>query len=99
MTAPLYSFYKALQACRVAGELSRAWGVPVVPIFWNHADDHDVAEVHHAYLLNRNYELQKLVLSGMSSGRQPISRFLATSWSRIAVVRTNQDSVAYWSNG
>lgn len=74
--APLYSLYKALQACRLAHELSGEWGTPVVPIFWNHADDHDVAEVHHAYQLNRNLDLQKIGLAGMSSGRQPISRLV-----------------------
>jgi len=53
---PLYTLYKAMQACRLASELSREWGVPVVPVFWNHADDHDLAEVQHAHLVNRNLE-------------------------------------------
>ena len=74
LCSPLYSLYKALQTCRLAGELSASWGTPVVPVFWNHADDHDVAEVHHAWLLNRNLDLQKVRLAGMSSGRRPISR-------------------------
>jgi len=72
LASPLYSLYKALQACRIATELARSWGAPVVPIFWNHADDHDVAEVHHAWLLNRNNDLQKVGLAGMGSGRVPI---------------------------
>jgi len=72
LASPLYSLYKALQACRLATELARSWGVPVVPVFWNHADDHDVAEVHHAWLLNRNHDLQRVALPGMSSGRQPL---------------------------
>jgi hypothetical protein len=72
LASPLYSLYKALQACRLATELAGRWGVPVVPIFWNHADDHDVAEVHHAWQLNRNNDLQKVVLPAMASGRTPI---------------------------
>jgi len=72
LMSPLYSLYKALQACRLAHELSNAWGSPVVPLFWNHADDHDVAEVHHSFLLNRNLDLQKVGLAGMSSGKIPI---------------------------
>lgn len=72
LASPLYSLYKAIQACRIATELSRKWGSPVVPIFWNHADDHDIAEVHHAWLLNRNNDLQKVGLAGMGSGRVPI---------------------------
>lgn len=76
LAAPLYNLYKALHACRLAGELAREWGVPVVPVFWNHADDHDVAEVHHAWVLNRNLDLQKVGLAGISSGRLPISRLV-----------------------
>jgi bacillithiol biosynthesis cysteine-adding enzyme BshC len=76
LCAPLYSLYKALQACRLAHELSSAWGVPVVPIFWNHADDHDVAEVHHTWVQNRNLDLAKVGLAGFSSGRQPLSRLV-----------------------
>lgn len=76
LCAPLYSLYKALQACRLAHELSGSWGTPVVPLFWNHADDHDVAEVHHAWQLNRNLDLQRVGLAGLSSGRQPLSRIV-----------------------
>lgn len=72
LAAPLYSLYKALQACRAADELSARWNTPVVPVFWNHADDHDVAEVHHAWQLNRNLDLQKASLAGLSSGRVPV---------------------------
>jgi len=72
LCSPLYSLYKAMQACRLAYELSSAWGSSVIPVFWNHADDHDIAEVHHAFLLNRNLDLQKVGLAGMSSGRVPI---------------------------
>jgi len=72
--SPLYSLYKGLQACRLATDLSRLWGCPVVPLFWNHGDDHDVAEVHHAHQLNRNLDLQKVKLAGLSSGRTPLSQ-------------------------
>ena len=78
LASPLYSLYKALQACRAAEELSAKWGRPVVPIFWNHADDHDIAEVHHAWQLNRNLDLQKVHLGGMSSGRVPVGNLRVT---------------------
>lgn len=71
---PLYSLYKALHAVRLARSLSQRWERPVVPVFWNHGDDHDVAEVHHAWLVNENLDLQKLALAGLSSGRMPVSR-------------------------
>lgn len=75
-TSPLYSLYKALQAIRLAALLRKAWDVPVIALFWNHADDHDVAEVHHAHLINANLDLQKIGLSGLSSGKQPLSRIV-----------------------
>lgn len=72
LCSPLYSLFKALQACKVADELSERWGLQVPALFWNHADDHDVAEVHHAWQLNRNLDLQKAALAGLSSGRVPL---------------------------
>ena len=74
--APLYTLYKAMQACRLAHELSLIWGRPVVPMFWNHGDDHDVAEVNRSWQLNRNLDIQKVALAGLSSGRQPLSRIV-----------------------
>lgn len=73
---PLYSLYKALHAVRLARSLSQAHERPVVAIFWNHADDHDIAEAHHAWLLNENLDLQRLGLAGLSSGKQPLSRIV-----------------------
>ncbi len=43
-TGPLYTTYKALSAAALARHLARAWGVPVVPVFWLATDDHDLAE-------------------------------------------------------
>ena len=76
LSSPLLSFHKALHAIRLARALSQAWECPVVPIFWNHGDDHDIAEVHHTYLPNENLDLRKVRLAGLSSGRQPVSRLL-----------------------
>ncbi|MCA9000572.1 MAG: bacillithiol biosynthesis BshC [Planctomycetes bacterium] len=73
LCSPLYSLFKALQACKLAKELTAEWGRTVIPLFWNHADDHDIAEVHHSYIQNRNLDLQKVSLAGLSSGRQPLS--------------------------
>ncbi|MCP5021185.1 MAG: bacillithiol biosynthesis BshC [bacterium] len=74
LCSPLYSLFKAMQTCKLASELSEEWGQPVIPLFWNHADDHDIAEVHHSHIQNRNLDLQKVALSGFSSGRQPLAR-------------------------
>ena len=71
---PLYNALKALHAIRLARDLSEEWGKPVVPAFWNHADDHDIAEVHHLWIQNPNLDLFKLGLASMSSGRVPFAR-------------------------
>lgn len=76
LVAPLYSIYKALQAVRLARDLTLLWERPVVPLFWNHADDHDIAEVHHAWVMNPHLDLQKIALAGLASGRQPVSRIV-----------------------
>ncbi len=73
---PLYNVYKALHAVRLARDLSEAWKVPVIPAFWNHADDHDIAEVHHLWIQNPHLDLFKLGLASASSGREPLSRIL-----------------------
>ena len=71
---PLYNVWKALHVVRLARALSDAWNRPVVPAFWVHGDDHDVAEVHHLWIQNPNLDLTKVGLAGISSGRVPMSR-------------------------
>lgn len=86
--SPLYSLYKALSAVRLARTLAQAWERPVVALFWNHADDHDVAEVHHTHFVNRNLDLQKVALPGLSSGRTPLSELvLDEERCRLSVLR------------
>jgi bacillithiol biosynthesis cysteine-adding enzyme BshC len=88
LVSPLYSLWKALQTIRLARLLSERWDAPVVPLFWNHADDHDVAEVHHAYVLNLNLDLQKMTLAALASGRMPLSRIvLDDETHRLASIR------------
>jgi bacillithiol biosynthesis cysteine-adding enzyme BshC len=89
LASPLYSLYKALQSVRLARLLTELWETPVVPLFWNHADDHDVAEVHHAYVLNQNLDLQKVALAGLASGKQPLSRIVLDDEAhRLASIRS-----------
>lgn len=73
---PLFNSYKALHVAKLAQALSQKWGKPVVPILWNHADDHDISEVHHAWFINEHHDLSKLHLPNTSSGRTPLSELL-----------------------
>ena len=95
LTSPLYCLYKALQACKVAEELSAVWGTAVVPVFWNHADDHDIAEVHHAWQLTATWTCRRWAsLASPPAGRRWESSRSATrpsDWTR------SGPSCAAWS--
>lgn len=84
---PLYCLHKALSAIALARALERELGTRVVPVFWNHADDHDVAEVHHAWVMNEHFDWRKVGLSGVSSGRLPIGELaLSDATHRIGAI-------------
>ena len=60
---PLYTVHKAATAVRLARELNALDSGPrVVPIFWNHTDDHDLDEVNRALFVNNNVEVQGIRL-------------------------------------
>ncbi|MCA9670280.1 MAG: bacillithiol biosynthesis cysteine-adding enzyme BshC [Myxococcales bacterium] len=46
---PLYSFYKAATAVRLAQRVSGAGGQRCAPLFWMASEDHDIAEVDHCF--------------------------------------------------
>lgn len=69
-TGPLYVPLKILNVVRLARNLSTA-GRPVVPVFWMATEDHDRAEVDHAWLGDR-----RLTWPGATAGavgRMPLS--------------------------
>jgi bacillithiol synthase len=47
-SGPLYSFFKALSAVRLA-EQTTGRGLDAVPVFWLATEDHDLAEVNHTF--------------------------------------------------
>jgi bacillithiol biosynthesis cysteine-adding enzyme BshC len=69
-SGPAYTIYKAVTAAHTAAELS-ARGIPAVPIFWLATEDHDFAEVNHAWLFDSAHQpVQVSVNSPESNGRQ-----------------------------
>ena len=68
---PLYTVHKILTAIRLAQKLETELDVPVAPLFWIAADDHDFAEVNHAFVLTEQHELMELRLS--DDGQPPAS--------------------------
>lgn len=65
---PLYTLYKAMTAIQLARQQSAELGVPVVPIFWVAAEDHDFAEIALVEFPGRE-EPVRLELSGAPAGR------------------------------
>lgn len=61
-TGPLYTIYKILTTVRLAAELERTLGIIVLPVFWTASEDHDWAEVNHAYLVDRHDALVRVEL-------------------------------------
>jgi bacillithiol synthase len=71
---PLYVLWKALAALRVARELEAARGLPVVPVFWVAADDHDFAEVRSTTLIDESGRLRSIRLAAREEPvGQPVS--------------------------
>ena len=60
LTGPLYTVYKAISIIKLAEALRRQYPYEFVPLFWNASDDHDWAEVNHAYVLDGAGQLQRL---------------------------------------
>jgi bacillithiol synthase len=52
-SGPAYTIYKALTAAKVAAQLE-ARGIPAVPIFWLATEDHDFAEIAHAWVFDES---------------------------------------------
>lgn len=73
LLGPMYTLSKAMTAISLAGRLDSE-GRPVVPVFWVASQDHDVAEVDHAYLLDAEEQLHRTSVDlpdGVPVGRIP----------------------------
>ena len=68
---PSFSVYKALTAVKVASTL-RSRGVQAVPIFWLATEDHDLAEVDHAWLLDVNNRPSCITVETLATVHQPV---------------------------
>jgi bacillithiol biosynthesis cysteine-adding enzyme BshC len=69
---PMFAFYKALTAIKLAEEATAA-GVDSVPVFWLATSDHDLAEVNHVSILGPDGLLRKLSTSSHGVAGAPVS--------------------------
>lgn len=69
-SGPAYTVYKALHAAKLAAWLTEN-GVPAVPAFWLATEDHDFAEVNHAWVYGPDFRPVKLEMR-RSASAQPV---------------------------
>lgn len=69
-SGPAYTIFKALTAVKLAEALT-ASGTPAVPVFWLATEDHDFAEVNHAWVFDGEHRPTKLEMRRPSSA-QPV---------------------------
>jgi bacillithiol synthase len=70
-SGPAYTVYKALTAARLAKELTGR-GIPAVSVFWLATEDHDFAEVNHAWVFNAEHQPVELEINGAQGSNQPV---------------------------
>jgi bacillithiol biosynthesis cysteine-adding enzyme BshC len=81
LLGPTYTLSKAATAVRLAAELDEP-DRPVVPVFWMATQDHDVAEMDHAWVLGRDERLHQLRVAmpeGPAVGRARLAPGVLTS--------------------
>src|ERR1051326_7167298 len=58
-SGPAYTLYKVLHAVKLAEWLT-AHDLPAVPVFWLATEDHDFAEVNHAWVFDSSHQPTRL---------------------------------------
>jgi bacillithiol biosynthesis cysteine-adding enzyme BshC len=59
-SGPLYTIYKALTAIKLADSLNSRGLGSFVPVFWLASDDHDLAEIDHIALMDKDNRLGEI---------------------------------------
>ncbi len=71
LSGPSYTVFKALTAVRLAHELCQR-NIPAVPVFWLASEDHDLAEVDHAWLFNQDGSPAKVAVTSAVANGGPV---------------------------
>ncbi|HLJ49297.1 MAG TPA: bacillithiol biosynthesis cysteine-adding enzyme BshC [Bryobacteraceae bacterium] len=70
-SGPAYTIHKAVTAVRLARRLTEE-GIPAVPVFWLATEDHDLAEINHAYVFDQDHRPVRLQADGHGPSLQPV---------------------------
>ncbi len=73
LSGPEFTIFKALTAVRIAADLNES-GVPAVPVFWAASEDHDLAEVDHAWVFDQSGTPGKISVANTASNGGPVGR-------------------------
>src|SRR5690242_6060388 len=71
LSGPAYTVFKALTAVKLAAHLTEQ-GIPAVPIFWLATEDHDLAEVDHAWVFNSEATPAKISIANTVVNGGPV---------------------------
>lgn len=71
LSGPAYTIYKALTAVQLAERLTSK-GIEAVPIFWLATEDHDFAEINHAWVYNQGHQPTRLDARANPQTNQPV---------------------------
>jgi bacillithiol biosynthesis cysteine-adding enzyme BshC len=83
---PLFTLLKALTAMKLAAKVEREHHVPVVPVFWIDAEDHDWPEVSGCTVLDADLSPATIRLADLDgAGHLPIARLSLNANSTAAV--------------
>ncbi|MEP6539864.1 MAG: bacillithiol biosynthesis cysteine-adding enzyme BshC [Bryobacteraceae bacterium] len=78
-SGPAYTIYKALTAIRLAAESTKE-GKPAVAIFWLATEDHDFAEVNHAWAFDAAMKPVQFQVDGHMGLEQPVGDISIPAW-------------------
>lgn len=78
-SGPSYTIYKALTAAKMARTLTEQ-GTPAVPIFWLATEDHDFAEVNHAWLFDATASARRIEVESPAAADSPVGGIRVTDW-------------------
>jgi bacillithiol biosynthesis cysteine-adding enzyme BshC len=74
-SGPAYTIFKALTAVKLARQLSEQ-GTPAVPVFWLATEDHDIAEVNHAWVFNHTAAPTKIAIADTGATGGPVGEVM-----------------------
>jgi len=64
-SGPLYTIYKSLTVIKMAKFLEKKCQGSFVPVFWMASDDHDIDEINHINLIDKNNQVKKIIASSL----------------------------------